>query len=1130
MTTNNLTSQRSNNIISSIWSISDLLRGDFKLSQYGRIILPFTLLFRLDNVLAPTKDNVLAVANKNEKANDKILIQSLINASGYEYYNTSKIDLSECSQLNIKENIYSYLWSFSKDVQEIFEYFDFEKLISDLDQADLLNKIISRFENIDLSVNVVNSDEMGFVFEELIRRFAESASESAGEHFTPRDIVELTAALVFMEDDGLLSQDAVIRTIYDPTAGTGGFLSAASEHVYKLNPNAIIQSFGQELNPESYAICKAHMLIRGQDFRNIKLGNTLSNDKFCEEKFDYMFSNAPFGANWLKVRETIKCENNEKGDEGRFGAGLPRVSDSSLLFLMHLVSKLKNTQGGGGRIGIILNGSPLYTGGAGSGESEIRRYIIENDLLETIVSLPADMLYNTATPIFLLILSNKKSIKRQGKVQLINGKKAFSKMRKAIGSKRNIIGNDDLSSLVDCCRNFEISMEYQQDDDLTRPSNSIISKIVENKNFAYRKISVEQPLRLSAQMDDNRLEQLKFSAQLDTKEMQLAYKTLISKWGKDCYENFDDIKEEAKSFIKSNYAQLLPKEINKVLDSKAWLFHEQLLNKAYLVQHAFKKRDGGKFKQTNNFNKFNEYLNEVKKAENIVLSTKETNFLIKAVSWTNPDAEPVINNVTQQDKENPIFGSFLYKKQMVEFKVDVELREVENIPFGTDVNKFFKCEIAPHYEYVWIYKSQVDAKDDEVGIVGYEIPLEMFAPSDTVKDSGIELRRLGIKLLGYDQFCDVVVNRASGKALLREEYEEGHLNSHTSYLSVPVGINKDYLVYELNTQLEKLNTISETSTFISIDKLNRIKLNLPVFSKQGDFVEDRKFLTRIIYDSTELLTRYGLESESHNLIKLEKFKNSIDETQFIINKAPYFLSELLYRSTNLEGKDRFEVLLKFLECVAIYYCSVLYSMHKGDEPPSTLSSIRTEYATFSRWNKLLKELTIFENSISTIAKQLLPALQKANAIRNTSVGHGAIPTKKQITEDLQTIDSIVSSVNEVLLEAFDNYELIYPLKNSWDGVFYTYEVITFSGLCSYPFSNNEMKVREPFLDGGLYLISKDRESVYPIKKFIKLSDISNDSQIDGFYFYSKNDKETGKNEFICHQQVPIQTKLINEQF
>ncbi|THB69624.1 MAG: SAM-dependent DNA methyltransferase, partial [Gammaproteobacteria bacterium] len=389
--------QATNNLAAYCWSIADLLRGDFKQSQYGRIILPFTLLRRLECVLEDTKEKVVAEYESRHKQGltEEAMSKFLLRASGLSFYNTSKMDLSKLGESGIKDNLESYIQAFSKDAREIFEYFNFVEFIGQLNDTDLLWKVVQKVRKTDLSPQAISNHEMGLVFEELIRRFAEGSNETAGEHFTPRDIVRLTTSLVFMEDDEALTKPGIIRTIYDPTAGTGGFLSSGMEYVHELNPQAVMKAFGQELNPESYAICKADMLIKGQEVDNIKLGNTLSDDQLYADKFDYMLSNPPFGVDWKKIEQKVKYENNLKGYQGRFGPGLPRVSDGSLLFLLHLISKMRDASEGGGRIGIILNGSPLFTGGAGSGESEIRRYILEADLLEAIVALPTDMFYNT---------------------------------------------------------------------------------------------------------------------------------------------------------------------------------------------------------------------------------------------------------------------------------------------------------------------------------------------------------------------------------------------------------------------------------------------------------------------------------------------------------------------------------------------------------------------------------------------------------------------------------------------------------------------------------------------------------------------------------------------------------------
>ena len=387
--------QSTNNLAAYIWSLADLLRGDFKQSQYGRVILPFTLLRRLEGVLEETKPAVLAEHEKikqmdlPEEAQEKLLLRA---TGGLRFYNLSKMDLATLGESGIKDNLESYVQGFSRDAREIFEYFNFSEFIGQLNDANLLYKVVQKVRVTDLSPKAISNHEMGLVFEELIRRFAESSNETAGEHFTPRDIVRLTTALVFMEDDEALTTPGIIRTIYDPTAGTGGFLSSGMEYVHELNPQAVMRAYGQELNPESYAICKADMLVKGQEVGNIKFGNTLSGDQLYGRKFDYMLSNPPFGVDWKKIEQEVQDEHALKGYAGRFGPGLPRVSDGSLLFLLHLISKMREE---GARIGIILNGSPLFTGGAGSGESEIRRYILEADLLEAIVALPTDMFYNT---------------------------------------------------------------------------------------------------------------------------------------------------------------------------------------------------------------------------------------------------------------------------------------------------------------------------------------------------------------------------------------------------------------------------------------------------------------------------------------------------------------------------------------------------------------------------------------------------------------------------------------------------------------------------------------------------------------------------------------------------------------
>jgi type I restriction enzyme M protein len=473
-----------------LWSIADLLRGDFKQSQYGRIILPFTLLRRMECVLAPTKDAVIREFYAQEGRPDTVREMYMLRAAGgLQFFNASPLTLGTLSDTQTPADLMSYVQSFSKDAREIFEHFHFEDFVQQLASANLLYQVVQRFAATDLSPERISNFGMGIIFEELIRKFAESSNETAGEHFTPRDIVHLTTSLVITDQDHKLAPNSIV-TIYDPTAGTGGFLSEGDEYIQSISEKVSVSLHGQELNPESYAICKADMLIKGQDVASIKLGNTLSNDQLANKHFDFMLSNPPFGVEWKKVQKQITDEHSHKGFDGRFGPGLPRVSDGSLLFLLHLVSKMRDQREGGSRIGIILNGSPLFTGGAGSGESEIRRYLLQNDLVEAIVALPTDMFYNTGIATYVWILSNHKAAARQGKVQLIDGSQHYAKMRKSLGSKRQYINEEQISELVRLYGSFEHSAQ---------------SKIFPIDAFGYRRITVERPLRLNFQTSAERL-------------------------------------------------------------------------------------------------------------------------------------------------------------------------------------------------------------------------------------------------------------------------------------------------------------------------------------------------------------------------------------------------------------------------------------------------------------------------------------------------------------------------------------------------------------------------------------------------------------------------------------------------
>ena len=498
-----------------IWSVADLLRGDFKQSDYGKIILPFTVLRRLDCVLAPTKAAVLTenAKRKGEGLNPDAFLKR---AAGQTFYNTSPMDMDRLvgDADNVAANLYAYIQGFSPEVRDIFERFKFTAQVDELAKAGLLYQVTERFAQIDLHPNAVDNHQMGLAFEELIRRFAELSNETAGEHFTPREVIRLMVGLLFIEDDDALSKPGVVRSIYDPTVGTGGMLSVAEEYLFDHSPGARVSLFGQELNPESYAICKADMLIKGQDVGNIIFGNTLSDDGLPGHRFDYMLSNPPFGVEWKKVEKVVRAEHVQQAHSGRFGPGLPRVSDGSLLFMMHLLSKMRPASEGGSRFGIVLNGSPLFTGGAGSGESEIRRYLLENDLVEAIVALPTDMFYNTGISTYVWIVSNRKPLARKGKLQLIDASGFWRKMRKSLGSKRREMSDDDIGDVTRMFGAFqpaqqaalfdaggkEVGREIVMEGDAPpvvpkggkvklRP----LSLIFDTTEFGYRTITVERP-------------------------------------------------------------------------------------------------------------------------------------------------------------------------------------------------------------------------------------------------------------------------------------------------------------------------------------------------------------------------------------------------------------------------------------------------------------------------------------------------------------------------------------------------------------------------------------------------------------------------------------------------------------
>jgi len=479
-----------------IWSIAELLRDSFKRSKYQDVILPLTVLRRIDCVLEPTKDKVLKTAAKLKSKLENLSPQ-LCKASGFAFYNTSLYTFERLldDAPNLALNLRNYINGFSDNMREVLEKFDFDNTINKLDEAGLLFLVMERFKNIDLHPDKVSNLEMGYIFEDLIRRFNEAMNENPGEHFTPREVIELMASLLISKDADILSRNHIIRTVYDPCCGSGGMLTIAKNKIFGINPNADIHLFGQEVNPETFAVCKSDLYMKsadGRDAENIAFGSTLSNDRHAGNRFDYLLTNPPFGKEWKMDKDAVEREA-ERGYTGRFGAGLPRISDGQLLFLQHMLGRMKDVKDGGSRVAIVMNGSPLFTGDAGSGESEIRRWILESDYLEAIIALPEQLFYNTGIATYVWVLTNRKEEKRKNKVQLINATGFWIPMRKSLGDKRRQISKDQISEITAIHSAF---------------SEGEFCKVFDTSAFGYRKITVERPLRLNFRAIPERIERL----------------------------------------------------------------------------------------------------------------------------------------------------------------------------------------------------------------------------------------------------------------------------------------------------------------------------------------------------------------------------------------------------------------------------------------------------------------------------------------------------------------------------------------------------------------------------------------------------------------------------------------------
>ena len=624
-----------------IWDICNLLRGPYKRNEYRKVILPLTVLRRFDCVLADTKEDVLAAAEKAKGQGETMRDIALRGASGYDFYNTSRLDFQTLldDPNHIAQFLNGYIAEFSENVRNVMDRFAFGDQIAKMDDKNLLFQVIQAFANVDLSPERVDNVQMGYVFEELIRIGAEQANEEAGEHFTPREVIGLMVSLL-LSDEPDLGRSHVVKKIYDPACGTGGMLSVAEEFLRKYNADSLPVPFGQDYNDEAWAVCRSDMLIKGENAQNIILGDTFTNDHYdrrtdgAKHTFDYMLANPPFGVEWKQQRRTIEQERDTMGFDGRFGAGLPRINDGSLLFLQHMLSKMEpvtESGAGGSRIAIVFNGSPLFTGDAGSGESNIRRWIIESDWLETIVALPDQLFYNTGISTYIWILTNRKEERRRGKVQLIDGRQFFVKMRKSLGNKRNELSNEQIADLTRIHGNFEDgeTRDLTYEDPVThemRLRPRVVSKVFENEDFGYRKITVERPLRLNFAATPERVERL------------------------------DDVKA-----------------FHKLAESR-----QQAIRKL-LAAHA--EATGGEVCRDRDL--FEQLLDDTAADCEIRISAPERKAILAALGERDPDAQICVD---RQGNPEP----------------DPELRDTENVPLCEDIANYMTREVLPHVSDAWV--------------------------------------------------------------------------------------------------------------------------------------------------------------------------------------------------------------------------------------------------------------------------------------------------------------------------------------------------------------------------------------------------------------------------------------------
>jgi len=676
-----------------IWSLADLLRGDYKQSEYGRVLLPLTVLRRLDCVLEPTKAKVLEQAAKygDRPGADQILRK----AAGEQFYNTSKYDFPTllAAPDDLADNLKHYIASFSPGARDVIDKFGFDTQITRLAKASLLYLVVSRFAEIDLHPEVVSNLEMGYLYEELIRKFSELSNETAGEHFTPREVIRLMVNLLFIEDDDLLTKPGISKTILDPACGTGGMLSVAEDYLREHNPSARLHVYGQELNAETYAICRSDMMLKGQDATNIAFGNSFTEDGHQGGRFDYLLANPPFGVEWKKVQDPIRDEHEKQGFAGRFGAGLPRINDGSFLFLQHMIAKMKRAADGGSRLAIVFNGSPLFTGAAGSGESEIRRWIIENDWLEAVVALPDQLFYNTGISTYFWVVTNRKRPERRGKVQLVDARSFWTKMPKSLGEKRKQISQEQIDEIV------RLYGDFTEGDQV---------KIFPNEAFGFLRITVERPLRLRWEITDETIDAVRATK---------AYDVL------DDYELSVDPEQ--------SYAAPLEQALERCRGTSLDSVDELDVHLGKAIIAAWEAL-GDPFDRA-------PALKAGVTAKGLDLTSAHGRQLFDALAVRDPDAEPLTDT-----KDNPLPDPDLRDSENVPlpavpvtYEADPTAR-LQTIEYRTAIADYMTGEVLPYVSEAWV--------DHDRTKIGYEIPLTRhfyrYTPPRPLEEIDAEIKQL----------------------------------------------------------------------------------------------------------------------------------------------------------------------------------------------------------------------------------------------------------------------------------------------------------------------------------------------------------------------------------------------------